>query len=94
MIIYSYSDTLTSNQLAEYYKPSSNSTTTSNLVSMYDVYELVNEIRKKRGETLIDMNNSNNSNNSTTTTQNSFCTVYATDVSLLNCWGLIELDRV
>lgn len=61
-----------------------------NLVSMSNVYELVNEIRSKRGETLIEFHQSSSSSN----TYNSFCTVYATDVSLLNCWGLIELDRV
>jgi hypothetical protein len=53
------------------------------VVSLSDIYQLVNELRLKRQEALIGEEKPSFSS-----------TVYATETSLLNCWGLIELDRV
>lgn len=77
-------------QYSEYYQPlvSANSTagdgSQSELaVCLKDLYQLVNEVRLKRREPLVGEEK-----------PSILSTVYATEVSLLNCWGLIELDRV
>lgn len=81
------------NQYPEYYSPfpaspvSHPSSSENGMVRIRDVYELVNEIRQVRKETLIGIGTS-------PPPDQPVGTVYAAEVSLLNCWGLIELDRV
>jgi hypothetical protein len=61
------------------------------MVRLRDVYELVNEIRQLRKEPLLGIDTPSPEQQQQ---QQPVGTVYAVEVSLLNCWGLIELDRV
>jgi hypothetical protein len=64
------------------------------MVRLRDVYELVNEIRQLRKEPLLGIDTPSPEQQQQQQQQQPVGTVYAVEVSLLNCWGLIELDRV